>query len=700
MFLSFRHAIRNLKSSGLYSLINILGLTLGIACTLILAKYIRYEWTTDGFHQKKESLVLATIRPTPMSMPELFAPRVFFNFDYSNYPEVEEACKLHLYKNDPLTVVESEFRADILVADSNFFELFDFKLLDASSDVLLSKPETMILSQKQARRLFGTENPIGKRVSFEGKDFDVAAILADFPGNSTLEFDAIVSSKAKRFWGRSGFEALLMKDISQLDNLNEKLADKGKEHEQFTESTLEYRRFEGVYFDSSFDLDDKLRHGNIQNIRILALIACLILGISIFNFVNLYSVILLKRTKDIGIQKVMGAGRKDLMLEFLNENLIAAFLAVSFSCILLELLSPFLQNYTGKSISLQFPQDLWLFGGMIIFLTILTSIYPFLKYPSINPIQAIQATTNSSNSLSLRKLMMTGQYMATIVLLIISMFFIKQLNFMMNKDLGFEQDHIIKVRFFSDIPRPERKFDENWKVIMTPELEAFQKAQEAQRTQVKYACNEIAKNPDIQFLSFGNSPLARWEAPWKITGEAGEYQTIYQMSLTPNFDSLYNLKVLEGRFFDEKRDQSRANKVIINESAKKFFEIENIDNIYLSNRYWGDDDDPFEVIGVIKDYHFQHLSQGIQPLVLMNWNDRVGTYFMMKLHEKKEAESIAFLADLFAEVNPDSDFEYSFIEDDVTAIYKEDRQVVQIYTAFTLYCTFYFFIGLIWNFPL
>lgn len=677
--LSFIHAIRNLQASRNYSLINLLGLTLGITCTLILVKYIHFEGTTDQFHSNHERIGVCTVTTTPLSQPSLTTATLFFNMDYLAHPEVLAYSRVNPYNHSIIIENKREFYADVLVADSGFLKIFDFPIAKASPNMSLADPNCMLLSESLAKKLFGSENPLGKNLEFEGSTFTVMGILADIPQNSSIRFEAIVSFHKKRFWERSGAEFVLFHQGDGFKAFNERVAHSGREHPQFTESTLNYIPFSSIYFDADIDLErnQPFRRGNRNTLKILALITFLILGISIFNFINLYSVILIKRSKELGIKKVLGANHAYIIKTFVIENLVITSLSVFLALIMIQLLQPILTEFVGRSIQLQFPLDLILCLILAGFITLATSIYPILRYPGIDPISAIKNIHSGRRGLRIRKGMMGIQYIATISLLVVSIFFIQQLNFMLNKDLGFNKKNILQAQFFFGIPSP-RYFAEGDEEARQ---ETYKQKREAQKQKMRFTENEIRSNPFIQHISYGSTPLSPHSAPWKLKGEGEQYHSTNGLTVTPHFEELYGLTLTEGRFFNRKLDKSREGKVVINEAAKKFFGLETIEGSFLQNRYW-ESDGGFEIIGVVKDFHYQHLSQSIDPLVMYFHDDRYS--YMMHITEGKEAEALTFLEKLFKEANPGKEFNFTFMDDRIAKMYAEDQRIVRIYTAFTL----------------
>ena len=677
-----RQAIRSFQAAKSYFWINLLGLTLGLVAALILFKYVSYEWRTDKFHTNYDRIIISTVRQTPLSFPKLFPPNTFFNLDYSSFTEIEAATKINYYK-EPISYEGKNYAVTTLVADSNCLKIFDFKLTGNHGGNPLADPTSMYLSRQQASKIFGDKDPIGEPVIFEGELFNVKGYYEPPAQQSSIQFDVLVSQHAKRLWERTGFEAVLISSADHLQDFNEKVKDAGVNHSQFPESTIRFVPLKEMYYNKEVIKRGAFKTGNIQYEWILLIIASLILGISLFNYLNLYAVILLKRSKEFGLRKVMGAGRHELFLNLFVENSLSSIFAVVLAGLLLLMFSNEISQFIGKEIFLDNGLDLWIILGSLVFITAITSVYPMVRLPRIHPIRAIKQIANGKQSLFGRKLLITTQFVITIGLIIVSLFFAKQFRFMLNKDLGFNPGNVVRMKFFpTNIQHYTEMGDfENDKEKARKEYRA--RVEERNR-RVSLLINEIESNPTIQHLSYGDSPINTYEMSWKRTGEINDYHTSHLLSITSEFDKLYGLEIVEGRFFDPEIDRSRENKVVINEQAMKFFGIEKVGEEYLSSMSWGGDEDPWKVIGVVNDFAFEHLSIGIRPLVMVYFDDRDENHFMMRLQQGKEQEALVFLEGLFHEINPEDPFVYQFVDDQVKARYANDKKIVEIYTVFTL----------------
>ena len=550
-------------------------------------------------------------------------------------------------------------------------------MLRGDLKTILKEPRSIALTEEFANKIFGDNDPIGEQILFSNSSFIVKGIIREFPGNCSMKFDAVFPLIINQNQGQ-GCDFITLKEDTDLNSLNEQFAEIGQSHPLYPESKVSFKPYSSFYFSDEFrDNDDFFQFGNKSSLYILGIIAGLILVVSVFNFINIYNVTLIKRGKELGIKKVLGAGRLSITLGFVREVFLLTFSAAVISILLLLVFMPYFRIFSEKDINFSFNSDVLLLFGMIIIITFFASFFPALKYSLLSPARSIKDFMSGRNSTLLRKALMSVQYIVTITLIIISMFFIKQLDFMLNKELGFRSDNIIKVHFFERVSPSvlQGNTPEESQRILNEKMDLYKKQQKNQQ----YVINEIEKNPYLQKLCFGQDPVDALSMSWKNQADDQDYQSISRIQVTPNFKDLYGLEIVEGNFFSSEMENNRR-KVVINESAKKAFGIESVEDAYLLNSVSAN---PYKVIGIVKDYNYQHLSHSVQPLV-MEFFDNRETYFMMHITEGKEAESITFLKNLFEEVNPNKDFKYEFVDDHVQSLYQEDKKIAGIYTLFAI----------------
>ncbi len=677
IFSGLSQTLRSLKANRTYNIINILGLSLGLASTFILLKIILHEKNTDKFHDNYNQICYSTIRMTPLSSPR----HSFINFgstDIQDYPEIKSTTGFAQIPNAELKIDNEIYKTNLTEVDSSFTEVFDFPLLYGDYRGLFEDPNSIILSKTLSERLFGTTMSLGETMEIVEKKVTVVGIIDDMPGNSSLNFNAIVSTYFHDFH-YMGAQFILLNENVDLKAFNEKIKFLGRDHQQSPVGIQECRPFGQLYFDTDNIKyhGELIHHGNIRLVKILILIASLLFAVSIFNYLNIYLVTLQKRAKEIGILCINGADRSYLAKYFLRENIISIGLSAVIALLIYSFLNPYVPVFFGKTLPISLGKDLLLLTGVSTFILIVASIITSQKFRKISPILYIKDVSTGVRALFARRISTTIQYTVTIVLIIVSIFFIKQLNYMLKADMGFKSKNIICVPFFTMVEIDWELDSENRHVAS----EKYKNQKNIQRSNQQYVIDEINRNPYVQYLSFGTSPFENHTAPWKNMNSDEDYMDGVHWQVTPQAEELFGLNVIEGRFFDDEIDKGRQHKILINQTAKAYYNVEDIEKVTFANRYWGDD---YKVLGVIKDFSFDHLSKEVEPMILLYFGDKVDNNWMMEISEGKEAEVIEFIKQLFEKVNPGKSFEYHFVKDEMDQLYSNDEMLVRVYSLFTI----------------
>jgi putative ABC transport system permease protein len=296
-------------------------------------------------------------------------------------------------------------------------------------------------------------------------------------------------------------------------------------------------------------------------------------------------------------------------------------------------------------------------------------LYPSIITLKIPIIDSLKGKVLSGSFLFSQKSIVTFQYTLTIASIVASLVIFRQVSLMLNKDLGFESKNIIRVKMFRRLP--DSRIVENWR-----------KSREEREKNYLYVLNEMSSIPSITGFAQGVSPLDPYILPWKLKGSEKDYLSQNVLVVNPGYMKILGLKISEGRFFDTEKDKSRALKVVINEEAKKFWEIKDIKESRILNKYW-EDSIGYEIIGVVKDFNYQHLSVKPQPLFMVYFND-IDNDFLIKLKDGNAQTGLQTISKLFKEVNPGEDFSYSFLSDEIASLYQKEKRLSQVYFIFTV----------------
>lgn len=687
----FLYAIRALRTNRLCSVISVIGLGLGLACTIVITKYIHQEYTTDQFHRNYSRIYACFSQSSEISLPTL-SDAGNWRKSILDYPEVESTVEMELHEQKDLTWDKHIYKTDVLATDTNLSRVFDFSMLSGDMVKLLSDPGNMIVTEQFAQKVFGRKFPIGEDVEYFGFPYKIAGVIEDCPVNSSFTFDVIVPIRPD--FSKMGARFIVLKKGCDIKTVNEKLAE-----EKFggvQKFTYHYKPFAGLYFNPAIDcrVIPTIRQGNEKTLAVLIIISVIILVISVFNYVNMYHVALLKRYKELGVKKVYGVSGRILFAGFWMENFVMVGVATLLALVLVLVSGGMMEAWVGVPIRINAGFDLGLLVGIVVVLPFLTSVWPYARCCRVKPVLSMKSSPEERNFFSVRRILLVGQYVMTTVLIIVSFYFMKQLDFMLHRDIGLKKENIIHTVLFSEsirpISLPRGASREDWEKAR----EKVEEMQKVRDQKVQFVENELQNNPAIQFFCAGESPLKNFQYPWKYTKQSQDYRSCSSLSVTPGFEQLYGLKIKEGRFFDRLMDEDREDKVVINEAARKFFGIESLDDAYLANNYWGQERKPWKVIGVVEDFYFEHLSKSVQPLVMFFFDDKEEVPYKMHITKGKEQEVIAFLGQLYKKINPDGDFVWHFFEEELEAQYAEDEKIIRIFSIFSILAVFISSMGL------
>lgn len=676
-----KFAFRNFKANKIIFGGSLLTLCLGALCISLLYSYVPDQLNMDGFHKRQKDIYAITIKRTPQSLPQVFDPTVFLDFNYNDFPELESMVGLEKYKKGDLklTYENSTFSAEGIVTDSTFFKFFDFKLIVGDSATVLKDPDALLLTEKLAKKIFGSEDPIGKTINIKNnrdKNFTVKGILENSPQHSSIVFDFVFPEQYNdpNLFNRMGGDFILANKNFDPEVFQEKIKFLARENFQFKESTLSitpfnFKEINKIGLESIGIFSKSV---NEDNLYIQIIIMLVILIISALNFSNLQVINTNARIKNSALKMVNGATKKHIILQMLVEMILLVVLATFITTATFKLVLPTFTSFTNISISLPLLKIIQTNGLILFSLAVLGLIYPLLVALRIPLVKSLKNQLFSQNQLKGRKMVVVFQYALTFLLLISSMVVARQLQLMLNRDLGFKQKNIVSAQLFGEPSNINSK----------EEYDAFMQT-------YKVAKNELAAHSSIKNFAQGDKPIETSTMDWKSKDGDFEMETHNIITISPNYEKVLGLEMVEGRFFDAELDQSRGKRVVINEAAKKYWGIKDTNGAKVESGSWGE----YEVIGVVKDFNYQHLSTTVQPLIMLYMVDAEDP-FLIEFQEGATESGMAYLAQFFKNQNPKETFNYSFLEDDVAALYQKEKQLSINYILFTVIALIISVIGL------
>ncbi|MEO9483120.1 MAG: ABC transporter permease [Ekhidna sp.] len=666
--LLFKLSFRHMRKKMLITAISLITLITGVLSFQLIYSWLKNEISMDDFHSKRDRITVGVARLSPESNLIAFSISGLYQIDYSEYPEIEKSMLIHTYMPDEIKFFSEDvaYGGKGLVADSTFFDFFDFKLQVGVEDVL-SGPTNVVVTKEFARKVFGDKDPMGRIIEItcdQKGTYQVAGVLDRIPSNSSITFDFLIPRHSKSFWRRAPQDFIMLKEGVSLPQINTKLIEIANASERFPNSEAFLYPFQDVYEDKPFNITLFSKYGNAGNLKSVTLIAWGLLFITIVCYTNLQTSVQLAEMNKVKLKHLIGASKRHLVVEWMVRGFIYFLIATVTSLILYHLLFNGLADFIGLELDKQPLSDSLVIAGVILIAVLLSSLIAsanvFKRLIDLD-LQREKATFTIGLS---RRFMAVFQYAITVVLLIGSMIVALQLRFMQSKDLGIHQTEIVSTSFFDVIP--DARQDSAKRV----EVESDH----------RYVIDRLSKHADIIAVSQAREPLGfAYDLPFKLSSSPDDFIPVKTLNTDPGFFKIFEASISEGRFFDE-TDENYAIKVVINESAKKFFKIKDIGDARLTSRVTNES---YQIIGVVEDFYYEHLSQEIQPLILTYFT-RLDNEIIIRYRKGTDKQTLEFVEELYREVNPKGIFTASFFDDKVSSQYDKEEKVGRLYAIFGL----------------
>jgi putative ABC transport system permease protein len=670
-------AFRNLWKNRGFSAINIIGLSLGLTVCILILLFVQYERNFDSMHKRNIWRLNEVQSWEGMVQPQKVALSMYpMGPSLKNdFPEVKNYTRLFPYEMAGLRNGEKKvFLKNVFWADSSFFHMFDYKLLKGNPAQALAQPNSVVLTEESAANLFGTEDPIGKQLITHNRmdtlTFVVTGIMENVPENSHLQFNALYSFNTlvnpadtnnwQAQWGgnwvvtylelndnansknmESRFPAFLQKymgpDITKGYQLFlQSLGDVHKGSADITHDYLNFRKFDESYTNIFF------------------VIALIVLVIACINFVNLSTARAARRAKEVGVRKSIGAHRFQLVSQFLGESILLSFIAMLIAVALVFIFLPFVSRLSEHPLSFSILTNplwfLYLIGGTIG-VGIVSGIYPAVYLSSFRPVKVLKGIVSSGKNKSFgRNVLVVGQFASATFLIISTIFVVKQLNYMRNKDAGFNKDQVLMISgAYKNYARLKEALEGNTLVKgMTGSSQRM--GSNFHQTGFNY------KSIDGPVRSLASSHVL----------------------VDNNFLTLYGIKIVAGRDFTE---EGNGAEYIVNESlAKELLKDKPgapVSSV-VGHRFWSNGDTMSTIVGVAKDFNFNTLHNKIETLALVNYNDRGFHDVAVKIDGTRSKEAIAFIGNTYRRIIPNFPFEYKFLDEHLDQLYKADEKVSKV----------------------
>jgi len=685
-------AFRNLLKHKVYSSINVFGLGIGMACSILILLWVRDELSYDRFHANAGRVYRVTREwknqdgQTSLHLARVAPPiGPLLKHDFPNI--VEDVVRIRadyntLLKLGDRTFVEERF----FWAEANIFDIFSFSLLKGDPATALKEPNSVVLSEAMAQKYFGAADPLGKTIYYENQaDLKVTGVVRNVPPNSHFKFDFLGSFiTLENFfgrdfmatnWGRNNYltylllpeglpaevlreqiPAFLDKHITQLviNNTGQPPTNKPSLTNQ-----LHLQKLTDIHLHSHLTTEIE-QNGDIVNVYLFSAIAFFILLIACINFMNLATARSAKRAKEIGLRKVLGAYKKQLVQQFLGESLLIAALALLLAVALVEAALPFFNEFVGKSLSLNVWQNPGLLVGLIaitLFVGLLSGSYPAFLLSSFRPARILKGEDKTSGKSAFRTALVVGQFSISIGLIISMGMVYHQLDFLRNKKLGFDKEQVLILRANGDV-------QEHFQTIKSRLME-----------------NSAILNVTASRLVPSNKLLNSWGGQ-VFDGDKKENLTFRLAVVEVNYDffSTYRIPFLAGRDFSREHATDDSAAFILNRAAVEQLGWppgEAVGKPMVYGNRTG------HIVGVVEDVHFESLHNKIVPVIYLI--DRGGSpQFALRLSGRDISGTLAFIKTIWSEYQPDYPFEYRFLDEQLRSLYDSEENLGQVFGIFSL----------------
>jgi putative ABC transport system permease protein len=674
-------AYRNFKRQKLFSFINIASLTVGFSCGILILIFIRYEFSYDKYHDDAQ-LIYRVVR-------EHQGESTWYNSSEhplaaslkQDFPEVLKATRVK--KNDEVGVVEHNskrfYEEGIYFVDQDFLEIFTFPLLSGNMSTTLEEPFSVLITQKMAVKYFGEEEPLGKVIqinewySEKRQNYVIKGILKNIPENSHFRFDFLVSYNSLYFLKKGGRDSVETwsyfepKTYIKLAPFTNPMNLEGKfpaflrkyKGEESTTEKIHLQPLTDIHLGGNlrFELED---NSDMRSIYMFSAIAFFIMLIACLNYVNLSVARSTKRAIEVGVRKVVGANKTQLVKQFLLESVAASIIALLISFILVELVWPSFNSLIGRepiSNPFQSLDMVLVFIGIAVIIGFLSGSYPAFFISSFQPIQIIKRTLKlgSNSSSFFRNSLVVAQFVISIILIVCTFVIHNQLSYIRDRNLGFDKEQVITIYTLDGSLKknPEPLKEE---LLRTPNILGVSASLDLPTT--------IRRTTSLEWIARGEECISEF----------------YFTFVDSDYFNVYDMEIVRGRNFSEDFPTDKEKAVVINETALRNLGWENpIGRRLKSNGV------EWTVIGVVKDFNFKSLRSKIEPVIFTTLNaDRRLDYFSIKVSPIDIPSTIGFIRDKWERFSPEFPFQSTFLDERIERVYRAEQRLGKSFSIFTI----------------
>lgn len=670
-------ALRVFWKERAYALLNVLGLTVGITASMLLLIYIQGEKQYDQFHSDVDRIyqmmenqdysgTVFTTSANPGPLKDAMKEAM---------PEVEHFAQFTWEQERLFTNGDQSFKETGRVASEDFFHIFSTKFIEGSKENSLVEPTVLYLSQSLKEKIFGDNTALGQSLSVNGwGEYRVGGVFEDVPTTSSMTFDFVMPYEPwfrqndwLEDWGNNGIRGMVkLQPGVDHQAFNEKIKGFVKERNEGSVVDLFLFPLKDLYLKGSWE-DGKQSGGRIVYVRLFSVVAIFILVIACINFMNLATARSTKRAKEVGVKKVVGSSRKQLVFQFIGESTIMALISALLSGLFISLLIPSLNELIQRELTFSYQNvnQIGLLIGVGLIVGVLAGSYPAMILSSFKPVSVLKGSFKTSGwSNGIRKGLVVFQFLISTFLIISTLVIHQQMEFVKNKNLGYQKENIVYLPIEGDLAN-----EQSAELFMSRVLD-----------NPSFTNITVASNTPINIGSSTSGGYS-WE------GKTDQNETLFNvLQVGEGFIETLGMEMLEGRTFDPNLVSDTLN-VIINEQTAKAMNVE--DPLNYPVTFWGRTG---KVIGIVKDFHFSSLHQNIDPIVI-SLRPENANYFIAKMNGNTEA-GIGYLEDLTKELNPNYPFTYRFLDETYENLYRGETTIGLLANYFSGIAIFISLLGL------
>ncbi|WP_296705367.1 ABC transporter permease [Algoriphagus sp.] len=683
----FKIALRNLQKNKVYSIINVLGLTLGFLCCMLIMLHVKDELSYDKFipnHEQIHRVALERIYPDHVNFYSII-PHSFAEVMQMELKGVEEATKIFYFgRGNIITYEDTPYEEDFVAAvDSNFFNVFDFVLLQGNQETALAEPNTAVISKSTAEKIFKGQSPIGKTIEQGAAEYEITGVMEDMPENSHMKLEYLISSSSFPFIDQENYTSFSAHTYLKIDpNVSAEEVEKqipalvtkyasgqierglGISYADYTAAGNGYRYFlqpvADIHLHSNLEGEFKA-NGNYLYVYIFISIAAFILVLACINFINLATARSADRAKEVGVRKAMGSDRKQIITQFLLEAVLLTIISLLVGIVLVSFAVPFFNNLAQKSLVFDFNAMITSIPLLLLFgvgVGLLAGYYPAFHISKFNTISILKGKLKTSKGNWLRNGLVVFQFGIAIVLISGTLIINEQINFIQSTSLGFDKENVLVLRRFGNQPNHD---------ALKQEIENMPGVISAGKTSTMPGQGTFG----VQFTKPGGGDVLTTKG---FATEADLFSTI-------------GIEPKQGRVFDENFNDSLS--LILNESAVKvFFGDQNPlgQHLMTTNNINGENvTSELTVVGVVADFNFESLHTKVTPLAIFNTKNPAGftNFLAIRYEANRQNELMDLVEQKWKEQADGIPISYYFLDNSLAELYKNEQTSGKILGVFS-----------------